>query len=316
MSPSVERVLENDEIRMAIDPNFGCRWITMQAKAGDRWHELLWPSPPPAEQAKRPFEFGAYLMAPWCNRIPGGIFRFRRYSHALRSNFPDGSAIHGDVFSRPWRVDPDGDGRRFGATFDSLLFSDFNFDWPVRVRHEVRLTGFTVRATLSVQNLSRSEAMPAGLGFHPFFLRRLSPGGAEAFLKVPGRRVYPSENAVPTGPAVDAVGPLNLQGGASLAGREFDHGFTGLRGEAAWLRWTSEGVSLAIKPDFELDHMFVYAPATHNGAPAPFVCVEPMSHAVDGFNLLEKGWPDTGVRVLQPQETFSAGWTMAVEAVR
>jgi aldose 1-epimerase len=41
-------------------------------------------------------------------------------------------------------------------------------------------------------------------------------------------------------------------------------------------------------------------------APDGSVALEPVSHATDGFNLLAQGWPDTGVRVLQPGDSISA----------
>ena len=35
-----------------------------------------------------------------------------------------------------------------------------------------------------------------------------------------------------------------------------------------------------------------------------YFCVEPVSHANDGFNLAARGVAGTGVRVLQPGETL------------
>ena len=37
-----------------------------------------------------------------------------------------------------------------------------------------------------------------------------------------------------------------------------------------------------------------------------FLCVEPVSHGTDAFNLAAAGAADTGIRVLAPGETFEA----------
>jgi aldose 1-epimerase len=42
------------------------------------------------------------------------------------------------------------------------------------------------------------------------------------------------------------------------------------------------------------------------------LCIEPVSHVNDGFNLLERGVEGTGVRVLAPGETLGAAIRLRV----
>lgn len=133
-------------------------------------------------------------------------------------------------------------------------------------------------------------------------------------LTVPARKVYPASGALPSGPAVPVAGSTDLRYGVPMKGRVFDHAFTALEGEAIRLSWPGEEVAVTLTADPALDHLFVYAPALHNGVPAPFACVEPVSHAVNGFNLKEDGWKDTGVQTVAPGKMFLARWTLAVEA--
>src|SRR5215211_8030339 len=58
--------------------------------------------------------WGGYAMAPWCNRLPAGASRLAGHDLRLAANFRDGTAIHGEVATVPWRV-TDADAR--AATF-------------------------------------------------------------------------------------------------------------------------------------------------------------------------------------------------------
>jgi hypothetical protein len=55
-----------------------------------------------------PFFWGAYVMAPWCNRVVPEPIEVGGRTVALGPNFRDGTAIHGQVYASPWTVDGDG----------------------------------------------------------------------------------------------------------------------------------------------------------------------------------------------------------------
>jgi aldose 1-epimerase len=56
-----------------------------------------------------------------------------------------------------------------------------------------------------------------------------------------------------------------------------------------------------------LRHLVIYVPPGED-----FFCVEPVSHVNDGFNLLERGVADTGVRVLAPGQTLAGAVRLRV----
>jgi len=54
---------------------------------------------------REPTFWGSFVMAPWCNRIEADhAVRVGRRTLRVPANFPDGTAIHGQVFDRVWQV--------------------------------------------------------------------------------------------------------------------------------------------------------------------------------------------------------------------
>lgn len=107
--------------------------------------------------------WGCYPMVPWCGRIRGGRFRFDGEAHALPRNL-DGHAIHGLGFILPWDVTAHG-----SAHIEMALALPRDGRWPFggRARQRVSIEGRQLRLSLSVT--AEDRAMPAALGWHPWF---------------------------------------------------------------------------------------------------------------------------------------------------
>jgi len=58
-----------------------------------------------------------------------------------------------------------------------------------------------------------------------------------------------------------------------------------------------------------LDFLVVYTPPARS-----FLCVEPVSHMTDAFNLAAAGRTDTGCRILAPGEALRAAVTLTHES--
>ena len=111
-----------------------------------------------------PIEWGAYPMAPFAGRIREGAFPFRGRDIRLPINLPP-HAIHGTVFVRAWDV--------VAATpARATLVTDLGPDWPFAGRVEQRIAISEDRLDASL-TLTAAEPMPAALGWHPWFLRRI-----------------------------------------------------------------------------------------------------------------------------------------------
>jgi aldose 1-epimerase len=185
--------------------------------------------------------------------------------------------------------------------------ADRNFPFPFRAETWSRLDGATFEHGLAVVNAG-TERMPAGLGFHPYWMRALGGADEDAEVTFATRGVYPGVAPVPmlpTGPPV----PLAPEQDFSAPRRldvVLDHCFAGWDGRAR-VRWPRSGVTAELAASPALRHLVVYSPAGK-----PFFALEPVSHANDGFNLAADGVPGTGVVVLAPGERLEGSFRVRV----
>ena len=136
--------------------------------------------------------------------------------------------------------------------------------------------------------------MPAGIGLHPYF-----PRTAGVTLRTRLDHVWlPDERKIPEERApLPAAWDFTI--GLRVAALELDHCFGGWDGRAE-IRWPESGLTLGIETDPVFGRLVIYVPAGED-----FFCVEPVSNANDGFNLLDRGVRGTGVRVLAPGEALA-----------
>ena len=90
-----------------------------------------------------------------------------------------GSALHGTVLDRPWRVD----GTPTAGTADLSVPLGPPWPWAGSVRATWQLREHELEATLTIA--SAGETFPAAAGWHPWFRRRLDHGGPVR-VEVPG----------------------------------------------------------------------------------------------------------------------------------
>jgi aldose 1-epimerase len=152
--------VENGQIAVQLLPGVGGRLHRLRAFG----HDLLRTPADPAIHLSDPFMWGAYLMAPWCNRIAATATDVGGQRVNVPANFPDGSAIHGLVGSVPWHLD--GIGRL------SVHGGGTGWPWPFECALQVAVRDAGIGIDLQLTNRADTP-MPAGLGLHPWFRRPL-----------------------------------------------------------------------------------------------------------------------------------------------
>lgn len=294
--------IESGPLRIGVLPSLGAGLTEFSWRDGSGTRRpLMRPAP------QRPAWFNdlsCYLLAPWSNRIAGASFRYGGKERVLRADWPDGTAIHGDVKTRVWRILDRAPGSARLA-YESSGVKDSN--WPWRFGAEVRyeLSDDRLRIDLAVRNAG-SQPFPAGVGFHPFWQRTVNGHEARITLRTTGR--YPCEKMIPTQPArADAVS-RRLALGESLGTEFLDDCFAGFDG-AARIEWGPLAAAFECSP--RLGHAVVYSPVV-DGVPGESFCLEPVSMVNDGFRLKGKGWPGTGVREVAPGDELRVWWTVRV----
>ena len=212
-------------VEVVVLPEIGARLHRVRAFG----HDLLRTPADPATHAGDPFFWGGYVMAPWCNRIEAGPVQVGSQRFTLGANFPDGSAIHGQVYARPWDLLDDG-------TLHVRAGGD-GWPWIYEVTQRIQVVGGLVRIELTLTNLADS-AMPAGLGIHPWFLRPL-------LVTIRGDSTYPSNLA--TAPWPEPVhGPLDLRGVGRMAD-DLDATWSDLAEPPVELRWPERNVRAVMR---------------------------------------------------------------------
>ena len=249
---SADLVLVAGDARAVVSPSNGGRLASVVV-AG---HELL-----VNEGEAHPMQWGCYPMAPWAGRVRHGRFAFRGRTYQLPLGMPP-HAIHGTAYDRPWQVldartiaiDLGGDGR-----------------WPFGGRDTQRFALEEDGLAVS-KMLVAAQAMPALLGWHPWFRRVLAPGAAPVRLAFAAAEMLVRDGeGMPTGERVPPPrGP-------------WDDAFTGVRDDPV-LEWPGR---LRLGIASTCDWWVVYSEPEHA------VCVEPQSGPPDAFNgepeVLEPG---------------------------
>ena len=226
---------------------------------------------------------GIYPLVPYSNRIAQGQLHTANGTVALPPH-PNAQphTLHGHAHVLPWTV----------VTHDDMsahlrLDSPACAAWPWHLQADMcfRLTAHALQLDLSLTHLGAGD-MPAGIGFHPYFLHhenaRLRYHAGRRWLTDVGCLALGSEPlSQPEG--YDAPKPL-APGMLTDYLSEWD---------GALELELPQGEVLGLQTDAVLSHLVVHRP------PQPlYLCLEPVSHVADGFNLAVRGVPGTGAVLL------------------
>jgi aldose 1-epimerase len=236
----------------------------------------------PGDETTAWHQWGSFPLLPWSNRIADGVLRFRGRSWEMPVRFTDGSAIHGLVHSAPWRIDAT------GPAHVELSVRIVTQPYDLRAHQRYALSAASLVHEVGLRN-SGDEDVPVGLGIHPWF--------AAGPVSVPAAEIWPTVGALPTGAPRAVLPDEDLR--SRVVPPVMDSCYTGLTDTVA----TVGALTLSWRGPVE--HVVVFT-----GVPG-WVCVEPVTNANDGFNLLERGEPRSGVIVLRPGEETSVAYELS-----
>jgi aldose 1-epimerase len=239
-----------------------------------------------------PFAVASIVLAPFSNRVSRPFDWRGRTIEFPRNLSSEALPIHGDAFTRAWRI-ADRDPRSVRLTLDDGGIGPLVYG--ASLTYSVAPWGFA--SELSIRSRCE-EPVPFGTGFHPWFPR--SPATRIAFI---ADGVWMEDDRhLPAGDRPVALPQeWDFSSGRPLPEGWINNGFSG------WYRnlrieQGDEAVSLDVTASTQLDTLILFSP----GANADFFCAEPVSHPVDAFNL--PGRP--GLVALQPGETMTTRVSM------
>lgn len=225
----------------------------------------------------------SFPLVPFCNRIPNGRFTFEGREVVLPPNLAGHPhPLHGQGWRAVWTVEKAQGG-------EAILSYDHAPDaWPWAYRAEQRIvlseTGF--QAELTVTNTG-DTAMPAGLGFHPYFPRRQGE-----VLTAANDGVWMIDADVL--PTVHHPGPWEADwaAGAPVEGHGLiDHCYTGWNQRAVLSAPGQPDTVITASPECRWLHVYVPPVEGH-------YCVEPCASRPNPF-----GEGETGMVTLRPGES-------------
>lgn len=264
-------------IELELLPEIGARLHRLRAFGRD----LLRTPDDPSAHLRDPFRWGAYVMAPWCNRIAATPTTVDGQLVALAPNFEDGTAIHGQVHSAPWTPGAD-------ASF-SVRGGGDAWPWPYECRLGVAIVDAVLTLELSLTNLARTP-MPAGIGLHPWFRRPLDA-------RINAERAIAS-NTDPRARIEPVNGPMDLRVMRPVP-PELDAAWLALGDPAVGLRWPELGITATLRVRTDGEPWIVAA----SPAALDAVAVEPQTHAPYGLRRFLNGEP-AGLIPLAPHATM------------
>ncbi|MBM6593143.1 aldose epimerase family protein [Microvirga pudoricolor] len=215
-----------------------------------------------------PSPVGCFPMAPFANRIDGGIFAFGGRTHRLPVNRPDENvAIHG--LSRFERFE------RISQTDSSLRLLHrcrhdvFSYDLVQAIKLDP--SGVSVQLTI----LNRGDRMPFGLGLHPYFVREEA-----ASLQFHASSLSQAEERHLPSRFISSHSGPPFAAGALLDGLEdFDGHYAGWEPRRVVLERPGAGIRVSLCATDAFSNLHVYVPP---GGDA--VCIEPVSHVPNVHN--------------------------------
>ncbi|MBG6217225.1 aldose 1-epimerase [Arthrobacter sp. CAN_A6] len=240
------------------------------------------------------------LLAPWANRVDGGVWQLHGEEQRLDITEPGkGNATHGLLRNTGYQaVAVSGSSVRLQAE----IFPQHGYPFHLLHTAEYSLSEEGLTVTQSLENLSETAA-PFALGAHPYLKISDVPTEDLTLTLQADFRFETNERSIPTG-KVPVSGQFDLRRGQRIGDVEFDAAFCGLAlsgGRHVHVLSAPDGRSVALWGDASFSFAHVYVSTIYPGV-AKAIAVEPMTAPADAFNSGE------GLRWLEPAGRFTAQW--------
>lgn len=253
-----------------------------------------------ASRAEVEESFAGVTLAPWPNRLDGGVWNYQGVELKAPVNDGQGNANHGLVFNREFEV--------VDKNSEQVIFEyEFGLDevYPFKVRFRVgyEIVGAQLITTISGKNEGYVDA-PFSFGSHPYL--QVSPD-SRVLISCETQSVN-SVSQIPIGsePAFRQKGSGDFSDeGAKFGDLKLDDCFMELDRDSSGIAETkithSDGTVVSLWQDENFKYLMVY---TH---PSAGLAVEPMTSPANALNS------ETDLCWLKPGESITAKWGIRVD---
>jgi aldose 1-epimerase len=280
-------VISSEHLHIVVLPGVGARLHELTVRG-----EQLLKTPPVVEEHRRdPFFWGAYVMAPWCNRVEPGPAEVLGETVDLVPNFKDGSAIHGQAYATAWEQTSD--------TSFALDHGGDGWPWPYRVEIDYLVEGLHLTVRQRLVNRA-SSPMPGGLGLHPWLT-------GNPPLTIRAASAYPT-NIDPPAVPLPVNGDLDMRQVRTLT-LGLDATWVDLDDPAVVIAFPGIGVRAILRSESPTLHIVAANPDDRDA-----VAVEPQTHAPQGLRRLVRGEPGA-MAVIQPGQSLELATEISFETM-
>jgi aldose 1-epimerase len=234
-------------------------------------------------------------LSPFVCRISEGKYEFENISYEFQNKFNDGSAIHGILVDKPFRVveKSSREDEAFILLEHHYQQEDpaYPFEYLINVKYTLK-TGGRLYLDTKVKNLS-AQRIPMADGWHPYF--SLEGEVNDWLLSFHSReKLAFNEKLIPLGHTVEAPDFYSPQ---RIGDEFFDNCFllepdSGV--PAATLENPANGLHLSFYPDRYYPFLQIYTPPDRRS-----IAIENLSSAPDAFNN------GLGLIILEPGDSQS-----------
>jgi aldose 1-epimerase len=273
---------ENSDTGVAILPGYGAaiyRWL-IPLKNGSLFNLIDSYRDAAEVRSDMSVSFKGPKLSPFPCRIAGGVYHFNGREYRFDKLFPDGSAIHGLVFDRPFSILEATAGASSATVLMEYAYRRDDPGYPFCYNCQVRYTltaGGSLEVMTTVTNMDNT-VIPVADGWHPYF--RLG-GRVDGWqLQFHSTALLEFDNhLIPTG----RLSPYDdFESPRVIGDSRFDNCFTlklGIVSAACELFNPDNGLHLSFFPDASYPYLQLYTPPDRRS-----FAVENLSGAPDCFN--------------------------------
>lgn len=271
-----------------VSQGFNCFRLTLATQ--EESFDWLWATEPFARGEERASRCGIPILFPFPGRIGGGQFQWEGHDYRLETNDGQGNAIHGFVHTRPWTIVEQKMDQLIGEISSETFTNEEAALWPAhfRLRADYQLMSDRLITKYTVENPTH-QALPFGLGLHPYFRLPVDPQQRDAVtVQVPVKRQWNLEHLLPTGESQTLAHDHPLRLGQSFSSMNYDDVFSEPdvqnRHVTSIVVDRANNRRLMIEAGPEFDAYVLYTPP-HREA----VCIEPYTTLPDPFRMHQRG---------------------------
>lgn len=256
--------------------------------------EILRSGPARSGPTFDPRQYSAFPMVPYVGRIHNGRCSVNGMDIQLHANLPpEPHSIHGFGWQTGWKVKAQTDQ-------SATLIHEHSEDawpWDYTALQTFILKEDALIVEIDVTN-NGSNAMPAGLGWHPYYRRK------DARLKLPTSHEWHPDEETGDNQPIAMAPERDLSAGRAVESLKLDTAFS-VSDPIIEVTWPTHRVTML--SDGIFTHATIYVPPGED-----YFCAEPITHAPNAVN---SQLPDTvtGRRWLNPGETLSGTIKLSVE---